>query len=313
MELGKLYKTEPRQIWKTEPEFTEWLSKHVDLLSKELGLELDVMELEAPIGDFSADILAKDLISGKYVIIENQLEQTNHEHLGKILTYAAGKDANIIVWISPKFREEHQSALNWLNEKTIEDVSIFGIEIELLKIDESKPAPQFKIVSRPDIWEKSIRTRPKVSEKMLAYQDFFQILIDKLRYQGLTSAKKAQQQSWIDIGAGRSGFGYGFSFMRKGYGIELFIDTGDAERNEKAYDALLEDKVDIEKEIGIPLSWERLEDRRVCRIRVYYNEPLDILDVKRRNIQDELINWSIETVKKFKKSFFHRIKKVKLE
>jgi len=314
MELGKLHKVEPRKAWETELEFTKWLSENIDLLSNELGLELDVVELEAPIGDFKADILAKDLSTGKDVIIENQLEQTNHDHLGKILTYAAGKDASIIVWISPKFREEHQSALNWLNEKTVEGVSIFGIEIDLLKIDESKPAPWLNIVSKPDEWKKSSREGP-VSEKMIAYQEFFQNLIDKLRSQGLTSAKKAQPESWIIIGAGRTGFGYSFAFTKEGFGVELSIDTGNAERNEKAYDALLEDKTDIEKEIGVSLSWERLEEKKACRIRAYYNrdKPSDILDVKKANMQGELINWSIEIAKKFKKSLTPQIKKLKLE
>ena len=164
MKLGKLVKIDPRSVWSDETEFNEWLTENIDQLAEVLGIELEVLETESEIGSFRADIIARDL-SGedKLVIIESQLGKTDHEHLGKIITYSAGKNASTIVWISPEFREEHISALDWLNNISNE-VSFFGIELQVLKINGSKPAVYFNIVSKPDNWR---RERTKTGRRVI--------------------------------------------------------------------------------------------------------------------------------------------------
>lgn len=311
--LERFQKVDPREIWKTEPKFTKWLRENIKLLSEELGLDLEVEELEAPVGEFSADILAKDLGTGKTVIMENQLEQTNHDHLGKVLTYAAGKDAGIVIWISPDFREEHLSALNWLNKNTTGDVSIFGVEIELLRIGDSNPAPRFHIVSRPSEWEKTIKA-PAVSERATTYQEFFQGLANKLREQGFTTSKRGRPQNWFTMGLGRAGFCYSFVFtMDKRFKAELWIETGDIEINRGAFDFLKKDKEIIEKETGI-LYWDPPleEGRRAARIAIYYpDKPLDIIELKKADRFDGLIDWAVDIGRKFNEVLTPRIMKFK--
>ena len=128
VELGKLKRIDPRSVWPREDhDFTPWLRDHIELLSEAVGLELDLVETESPVGSFAVDLYAKDLNTGGWVIIENQLEQTDHSHLGQLMTYAAGKEAGAVIWISPRFRDEHRQALDWMNEITGDTVSFFGI------------------------------------------------------------------------------------------------------------------------------------------------------------------------------------------
>lgn len=161
MKLGTLKKVEDlRSIWDHEATgFTRWLSKteNVQLLSDEIGINIKVLQIEASVGSFSVDILAEEIETGKKIIIENQLEKTNHDHLGKIITYAAGHEAEIIIWIVKDFRDEHKQALDWLNEHTDDKINFFGINIELWQIDESALAPKFNLISEPNKWTKALR------------------------------------------------------------------------------------------------------------------------------------------------------------
>src|SRR6266851_3093921 len=139
-ELGTLVFLDPRDVWSSESiEFTPWLADHLDLLGEALGIDLELDGREAPVGDFSADLLARDNNRDRLVVIENQLEQTDHDHLGKMLTYAAGRSAGVVVWIAKKIREEHRAAIDWLNEHTDEELEFFAVELQVPKIDESRP------------------------------------------------------------------------------------------------------------------------------------------------------------------------------
>ncbi|WP_282124991.1 DUF4268 domain-containing protein [Marinifilum flexuosum] len=165
--LGKLKKIDNlRTIWENEQtDFSKWLSKeeNLELLSEEIGINLSLQETEARTGSFYIDILANEVETGKKVVIENQLEKTNHDHLGKIITYASGYEAEYIIWIVKDFREEHKQALDWLNENTNEKINFFGIKMELWQIDSSKYAPKFNIVSQPNQWSKALRGSKKSS------------------------------------------------------------------------------------------------------------------------------------------------------
>jgi len=158
--LATLKKIDLRDVWGHEAfGFTRWLSEpdNLTLLSDEIGVEIKLVQTEANVGRFNVDILAEEENSGRKIIIENQLEDTNHDHLGKIITYASGYDAEIIIWIVRDFREEHQKAIDWLNEHTDENISFFLIKVELWQIEDSKPAPKFDIVVSPNEWAKTIK------------------------------------------------------------------------------------------------------------------------------------------------------------
>lgn len=160
MKLGKIETVELREIWKSEAkDFTPWLAEeeHIKLLGDTLGMDLEVQSQEEAVGPFRADILCLNTVDDSYVLIENQLEKTDHTHLGQLLTYAAGLDAVSIVWISPNFTEEHRATLDWLNRKTDDTINFFGVEVEIFKIGESLPAPLFTLVSKPNEWSKIIK------------------------------------------------------------------------------------------------------------------------------------------------------------
>ncbi len=142
VELGALARVGLRQVWGVEHRsFTPWLAAHLDLLGEAIDIPLSLKGQETDIGTFRADILAKDTATGQAVLIENQLERTDHTHLGQLITYAAGVRAGVVVWIADTFTDEHRAALDWLNESTPDSIKFFGVEIELWRIGESQIAP----------------------------------------------------------------------------------------------------------------------------------------------------------------------------
>lgn len=215
IQLGKLEKiTDLRTVWKHEAkEFTNWLAleQNLELLSSEIGINISLIKTEAGSGDFSVDILAEETETGKKIIIENQLEQTNHDHLGKIITYASGYEANYIVWIVKDFRSEHKSALDWLNEHTDEKLNFFGVTVELWKIGESDVAPKFNIISQPNSWNKTIKNTSKkgqLSETALKQLSFFEDFVSYCNSRGTTLSLSNPQPStpaYYSFGIGVSG------------------------------------------------------------------------------------------------------------
>ena len=162
--LGTLKKVDLREVWESEnSDFTPWLAQeeNIEILGEKIGLDLEVEAQEKNVGKFRADILCKDINTDNWVLIENQLEKTNHGHLGQLLTYATGLDTVTIVWIAASFNEEHKATLEWLNKITNENYNFFGLEIELYKIGDSKIAPNFKIICQPDKWSQSISREAK--------------------------------------------------------------------------------------------------------------------------------------------------------
>ena len=310
VELARIEKVNVRDIWPNEAaDFTPWLGEHMSELGEALGLELEVQAQEAPVGGYSLDILAHDLGRNRPVIIENQLEGTDHDHLGKLLTYASGYDSNVVVWIAREFRDEHRQALDWLNQRTNEETEFFGVVVELLRIDDSRPAVNFKLVSTPNEWSMgSIKAgttgNSNTSEKGERYRDFFQGLIDSLREEhSFTRARKGQPQNWYSFSAGHQGISYGANFPREGARVEIYIDRGDADLNEWLLDRLVEDKESIECALQCSLEWERLDNRRACRISTVRTGSIENDPETLEHIQD----WMLERLLKFKQVFGPRL------
>lgn len=306
-DFGELKSVEVREIWNNEAtDFTPWLVDNIDKLGEALGMELEVREREADVGDFSLDILAKDLGSGRAVIIENQLEETDHDHLGKLLTYAGGFDAGVLVWIATGLRDEHRQALEWLNEHTSRDIDCFGVVIEVIKIDNSKPAYHFKPVVFPNEWQKDWnRGTTTKSPKAEAYRNYFQALIDELRTKHkFTGAKIGQPQNWYSFSSGVPGIIFSNVFVQGGkIRAEVYIDFQDKEKNKTLFDKLKQYKEVIEQDLGNELSWERLDDRRASRIGIYRDGSIDLS----AETLDELRKWSIEKLLHLKKVMLPRI------
>lgn len=273
-EFGDLKAVPVRQVWPNEAHhFTPWLAGNIERLGETLGMELEVVKVESDVGDFSLDILAKDLGSGRRVVIENQYSATNHDHLGKLMTYAAGLDAGAVIWIAETIRDEHKQALEWLNRRTDSDTNFFAVTVEVFRIDESRPAFEFKPVVLPNKWQRSARAsaEPDPSPRAQAYRRFFQELIDELREKHhFTGARAAQPQSWYSFSSGISGVTYGASFAQGGrVRVDVYLNQPETEQNKALFDRLLSRKTEFESEFGEPLSWERLDEGKASRVAVY--------------------------------------------
>ena len=279
VELARIEKVDLRKVWSNEAaDFTPWLQKNIDQLGDALGMDLEVDEREAPVGTFSLDLLARDG-SGRPVIIENQLGTTDHTHLGQILTYAAGYNASVIVWIAKVFRDEHRAARDFLNSRTSGDTEFFGVGVELWKIEGSRAAVNFDLVVTPNEWSKRPVDKPGgTSERGEKYRLFFQALMDILREKHeFTPARKAQPQSWYSFSSGNRWFTYGANFTANGRArVELYIDSTDRERNKLAFDKLEQQKAVLESELE-PLEWKRLQNRRASRISIFRPGSIDAL------------------------------------
>lgn len=306
--LGTLKRLDPRQVWAHEAtEFTPWLADQLDMLGDAIGLELELVRRESSVGDFSVDLLARDLGSNQIVVIENQLEVTDHSHLGQLLTYAAGTSAGSVIWICREFREEHRQALDWLNEHCL-DIDFFGVVLEVLQINDSAPAPNFRPIAFPNDWTRRshrVAGSGELSERTLMYQEFFQRLLDQLREEHrFTGARKGQPQSWYSFSSGHTGFKYGFSFARGNeIRAEIYIDTGEADENLMLFDGFFADSDAIAQEFGEPLRWERLDNSRACRIATYHTGSIDDSDEQ----LEAHLAWAIDRLLRIKHVFGNRL------
>ena len=270
MKIGKLEKVPLREIWKKEAkDFTRWLEKNIDYLNESLDLSFSSVEAEKSAGKFSVDLLAEDN-EGKPVVIECQLEKTDHDHLGKVLTYLTWHEAKTVVWICSDPRPEHIKAMNWLNEVSPADMSFYLVKVEGVRIGESPPAPSFSVICAPSEETKDLgKTKVKIAERHIRRQEFWKQLLEKSkRRTGLHANISPGKYGFIGTGAGKSGLAYNYGITYKYGMVELYIDRGKGseETNKQIFDALHAKKEEIEVSFGEPLIWERLDDRRGCRI-----------------------------------------------
>jgi hypothetical protein len=254
---------------------------NVDVLSDLLGMDLTLSVAEHPVGGFSLDVLGLDEATGRTVIVENQLEQSDHAHLGQILTYAAGTDPTTIVWVTTGFRPEHRAAIDWLNERTDEDTRFFGVEIGVVRIAESMPAPAFTLVAQPNDWEKQVRrtiTSTEPTARARLYWDFWEIARTRILqdHRGWTRARTSTRDSWFSMSAGAAGATYSMAFTRQGLGAQIVFEDADAHVNTKRFESLLEQRGDFEQAAGCAVVWERLDGRKSCRVSCYSEEFTDV-------------------------------------
>jgi len=279
--LGKLEHVDPKTLFGNDEAgvFTPWLAENLTLLGEALGLDLQFEQREGPVGEFSCDIVAREVGTNRPVIIENQLGRTDHDHLGKLMTYAGGRDAAVVIWISPEVRDEHRKALDWLNRHTDDDIDFFGISLEAIRIDGSIPAVQFRPVAVPNDLGKRPPTAA-VSERGLIYKAFFQGVVDELRTKHkFTNARTANPYNWQNFSAGVSGFEYALSFSTDGLRATLGINTPNPERNRAIFDWLKLEKEKIVQDMGEDMIWDQRDGRRYIGIYALrpgatFSEPL---------------------------------------
>ena len=314
--LGTLKRIDARTIWKHEAlHFTPWLRDHLDLLADALGLELELPETEVAVGEFSCDVVATDTSTRQQVVIENQLAQTDHGHLGQAITYAAGLGASTVVWISPEFREPHRQALDWLNANTTEGLYFFAVEVELLQIDNSAPAVHFKVVAQPNNWQKIIKatTTTQVSEKGLLYQQFWSEFraAYSAKYPPHSNAKHTPTDNWITVSsAGRTGFTYYAAFTKDSrLKVELSIEVGNAPTNKLIFDDFAKHRAKIDASVGVPLSWERLDHAKSSRIAAYRDAQVTDTGMTRQ----AHIDWATEILGKMRSALTPHLTTLKID
>ena len=267
--LGKLKKIDLREAWKHEAlDFTQWLAKdeNLALLSEEIGVDINLIETEANVGSFNVDILAEDS-NGRKIVIENQLESTNHDHLGKIITYASGYNAEIIIWIVKDVRNEHKQAIDWLNEHTDEKINFFAIKLELWQIDGSPYAPKFQIISKPNEWAKIMKAPiSSLTERKLKLLDFWTALNEYLNNKNSEiNPQKPSSDHWNNISVGTSKAHISLTALakEKKIGCEFYIPD-----NKELYFYLVEHKEEIEQIFGQKLYWQELKGKKASRISI---------------------------------------------
>jgi len=307
-DLSRLTPQDPRKVWPNEAhEFTPWLLKNADALSEVLGIDVELNEAEHSVGGFWLDLIGRDLTNNCVLIVENQLTSTDHGHLGQLVTYAAGTDAGTIVWMAPEFREEHRQALDWLNNLAGEGVRLFGIEIGVVTIDDSKPAPLFKLKAQPNDWHAFAANAAKAASqaggKGEKYLQFWTRFLERVHVErpGWTKAKKAGVVNWLEMPSSIRGCTYPVSFAAGGkLRAELYIDTGNEDENLKILDDFKAQQTEIEAEFGDPLSWEDLPGKRACRIAVYTDG-----DANNVELFDQYIDWFFDVGMRLRTALEH--------
>ena len=271
--IGKLIEVDVRELWNHEQyDFSNWLAKsdNLEYLNDILGLTLVDVNKEVYVGPYRCDIVAKDETSGTMVIIENQLEATNHDHLGKIITYASGLGATVIVWIVKDAKEEHRAAIEWLNNNTVSGINFFLLEIHAYKIGNSDPAPKFEVIEKPNDFVKRSNANSEdrelnkgESERLFFWEQFNQVVVERGKP---FSPRKATTYHWYAVPIGTSEAHVSLTLINKKglVAIELYIKD-----NKEMFDSLNEHKEKIENQLGFSMDWNRLDNKKASSIRYY--------------------------------------------
>jgi len=317
--LGRLESVPLRQVWPLEAkDFTPWLAEaeNLSLLADTLQLgDLQLHDTEVKVGNFSLDILARD-IEDHVVVIENQFGSTDHTHLGQLLTYLAGQEGQAtVVWIAERIREEHRAAIDWLNASTVKGFDFFAVEVETLRIGNSVPAPWFNVVAKPNSWSRDIgqatrsATDGRLDDRAKAYIAYWSGFRDFLRDNGAAyKIRTPPRDHWCAFGIGRSGFILNAlaGFRDRRLGVEIYISHPAAKR---AFDLLDAERSIIQEEFGEPLDWQRMNDKKGSRVAVSRTD-LDPRDESQRPMQYE---WFLDQMQRFARVFTGRIRALPLD
>ena len=321
-QLGRLRRVELREAWTSESaDFTPWLAgeENLKLLSEAIGIDLELESQEKNAGPFRADILCKDTATDDWVLIENQLERTDHSHLGQLLTYAAGLNAVTIVWIAELFTEEHRATLDWLNERTDDKINLFGLEIELWRIGDSPIAPKFNIISQPNDWSRTVRQAAagtgEVSEHRQLQQRFWSAFGQYMAAkESFVRCQKPAPQHWTNHAIGRSGvhlssivsmWNSETDDKNPEIRAELYLDGPNAKQE---FAALDKRKEEIENALGFPLGWHNPENKAMCRLYTRQNA-----NFRNEALWPEQFEWLRQRQEKMHTVFAPIMKQLKLE
>ena len=303
MKLGKLKAVDIRTVWPHEQyDFSQWLAMddNIKELGDTLNLSLTDVETEKFVGNYRCDILCKDEITGKIVLIENQLEPTNHDHLGKIITYASGLDAAVVIWIVSSARDEHASAIEWLNKHTDDDISFFLLEVHAYKIGDSNPAPQFKIIEQPNDFVKTVKNIAKnaeLNESQKSRLEFWTQFNEIIVANGKPfNTRKVSTDHWYNVAIGSSEANISIDLVNKEHKIRIGLWIND---NKDIFDSLFQQKSSIENALGIELEWHRLDGKKASYICTYVNG----LNFKKQDNYPILMTQIIDVVSRMRNVF----------
>jgi hypothetical protein len=272
-----------REVWAHEAlDFTPWLELNPDALGEVLDFSIENIEREHAAGDFSVDLVAEDQ-SGDVVVIENQLERSDHDHLGKLITYTAALEAKRAIWIVSQPRPEHVTAISWLNESVASD--FYLIQVEAIRIGDSPAAPLLALITGPSVEAKQVGAeKQERAERHDLREAFWAGLLgraaDRTR---LHSAVRPNKDSWLSAGSGRSGVHFTYLIRQHDAGVYLQLEGSSQAQNHSVFDELFTDRDRIESEFGGPLKWDKVETRKRCVIGV---------DIPGGGYQDDPEAWS---------------------
>lgn len=266
--IGKISRVPLRTVWKHEAyDLTQWLQDNIDVLNDVLDLNLSNPEREQSAGTFNIDIVAEDE-AGNPVIIENQLEKSDHDHLGKVITYLVAMGAKAAIWIVANPRPEHIAAITWLNESSA--ANFYLLKIEAIQIGDSPPAPLLTVIVGPSEEGKEVgKAKKEMAERYIIREKFWTQLLNYSKQKTKLHANiSPTQHNWLGTSAGTQGLGYNYALRKNEAQVELYIDRGKekGEENKEIFDQLYSKKAEIEKVYGEVLNWERLEGKRACRL-----------------------------------------------
>lgn len=304
MQLGSLEKIENlRVVWKHEAiDFTPWLSEedNIAILGDAIGIEISEVTTEASVGGFSADIIAKETGTDRTIVIENQLEDSNHDHLGKIITYASGRDASIIIWIVKNAREEHKKAIEWLNTNMDENIDLFLIQIELWKINDSAPAVRFNVLEQPNTWAKEVKKISHEMSETMAFKleywtEFSDYVFQEQSFSRIFNKRKPSTDHWYSVGSGNSEFHFSFliNTIRNIITVECYISN-----NKDLFHQFHDNKDKVESITESVLDWRELPEKKASRILI--EKKVNLRDRTQWKLQ---FNWMKEMGIKFYKAF----------
>jgi hypothetical protein len=310
-QLGRLERVDLRGFWVDEArDFTPWLAKaeNLELLSSAIGMELEIEGIEVPVGPYRADIVARDAPTDLRIVIENQLERTNHDHLGKAITYASGLGATAVIWIAKEMLDEHRSALDFLNENAAPNLMFFGVEMQLWRIGDSAPAPMFDIVAMPNDYTSTVRVQDdELTEAKALYLEFWTGFRDYCLESGtFLSLRKPRPQHFYNIAVGRAKFSIALtaSTQYKRLGCEIYLRGSSAKH---AFRELEEQRHEVESNLGA-LDWRELPQGQDSRIIRYRYDT----DVSRRSEWETAFCWLKDQAEQFHRVFSPRIMALQL-